>query len=118
MKGMNQKDGHAVTDLAHLYQSVAIILTTPEGTRIARREFGCPLFALVDAPHNRATQIRVFSAVATALMRWEPRLKVTRIGMTTDPARPGVQVIEIEGTTNLSRDLVSTSVALTRNTTP
>lgn len=113
MRGMNHKTGRAIDGLAHLYQSIAKILTTPLGSRIGRRHFGSELFDLVDAPNNPATRVRLYAAVATALMRFEPRVKVTRVGLSLDPGQPGAQVIDIEGVTNISRELVSTSVSIT-----
>lgn len=113
MKGMNTTTGRSVDGLAHLYQSIAKILTTPIGSRLGRRTFGSELAGLVDAPNNGATRVRLYAAVATALMRWEPRLKLSRITLSVDDAGTGQQVIDIEGTTTISGDLVATSVPLT-----
>ena len=38
--GMNNTSGKAITDIDHLRQSVRDILLTPQGSRIARREYG------------------------------------------------------------------------------
>ncbi|SDE41698.1 GPW/gp25 family protein [Paraburkholderia lycopersici] len=118
MKGMNHTTGRAIAGLDHLYQSIARILTTPVGTRIARRDFGSELPELVDAPNNGATRVRLYAAVATALMKWEPRLKLTRVQLSTDTTDigAGVQVIEIEGTTTETGETASTSVTLTTGT--
>lgn len=113
MRGMSHTTGRAIDNLGHLSQSIARILTTPRGSRIARRDFGSDLYQLVDAPLNPSTRVRLFSAAATALMRWEPRLKVTRIGLAIDTTTPGTAVIEVEGTTTISREQVSTTVPLT-----
>ncbi|NIA00863.1 GPW/gp25 family protein [Massilia sp. CCM 8734] len=117
MKGMNRSTGRSIGGLEHLYQSIAKILSTPRGSRIERRGFGSDLYQLVDAPNNPATQVRIYAAAATALMQWEPRLKVTRIGLSIDPAAPGTQVIDIYGTTNISREAIATSVTLTSQRT-
>ena len=115
MKGMNATTGRATIGLDHLFQSIAKILTTPVGTRIARRDFGSELPELVDAPNNGATRVRLYAAAATALMRWEPRLKLSRVQLSTDVSETGagVQVLDIEGTTTESGDQVSTRVQLT-----
>lgn len=76
---MNRIDGRAVTGLEHLRQSVGDILTTPIGSRVMRRDYGSLLPELIDQPDNAATQIRLFAAVAGALMRWEPRLQLQRV---------------------------------------
>jgi phage baseplate assembly protein W len=112
MKGMNHTTGRALDGVAHLCQSIARILTTPRGSRIARRDFGADLQELVDAPMNQATRVRLFAATATALMRWEPRLKLTRVGLSIDTENPGRAAIQIEGMTTISREAVSTAVSL------
>jgi phage baseplate assembly protein W len=115
MIGMKASTGGATAGLDHLYQSIEKILTTPLGTRIARRNFGSELPELIDAPNNAATRVRLYAAVATALMQWEPRLKLTRVSLTIDTSTvvSGVQAIDIEGSTTISADLVSTRVQLT-----
>ncbi len=84
---MNRHDGRALSGLEHLRQSVADILTTPLGSRVMRRDYGSLLPELIDQPDNPATQIRLFSAVAGALMRWEPRLRLLRVHV--DRTAPG-----------------------------
>lgn len=113
MIGLNHTTGRALEGVPHLNQSIARILSTPLGSRIARRDFGAELFDLIDAPSNPATRVRLFAAVATALMRWEPRLKLIRVRLSLDPAAPGAVVIEIEGITTISRERVNTAVSLT-----
>lgn len=96
MSGLNQRTGRAVDGVEHLRQSVADILTTPIGSRIARRTYGSLLPELIDQPDNGATRVRIFAATAGALMRWEPRLKVSRIRLAQGD-RPGQVVVELEG---------------------
>ncbi|EXU76011.1 baseplate assembly protein, partial [Erwinia mallotivora] len=48
--GMNRDTGEAVTDIDHIRQSVRDILITPEGSRVARREYGSLLSRLTDQP--------------------------------------------------------------------
>ncbi len=114
MRGMNASTGRATAGIAHLYQSIAKILTTPIGTRIARRDFGSELPELVDAPNNGATRVRLYAAIATALMQWEPRLRLTRVQLSDDltDTGTGVQVVDIEGTTTETDEPVSTRVQL------
>lgn len=115
MRGMHAKTGRATTGLAHLCQSITKILTTPLGTRIARRDFGSELFDLVDAPNNDTTRVRLYAATATALMQWEPRLRLTRVQLATEANEVGrgVQYIDLEGWTTETGDAVSTRVQLT-----
>jgi phage baseplate assembly protein W len=112
---MNAATGRATAGITHLYQSITKILTTPIGTRIARRDFGSELPELVDAPNNGATRVRLYAAIATALMQWEPRLRLTRVQLSTQTSDTGagIQVVDIEGTTTETGDAVATRVQLT-----
>lgn len=94
---MNRDTGRAITGLAHLRQSIADILTTPIGSRVMRRDYGSQLPELIDEPLNDTTRLRLYAAAVTALMRWEPRLRLTRIQLDTIEA--GRATLAIEGVT-------------------
>lgn len=94
---MNRTTGAAVTGLDHLRQSVGDILSTPIGSRVMRREYGSLVPELIDHPDNNTSQVRLFSAVASALLRWEPRFRLTRVGVQRDAERPGYALIELHG---------------------
>jgi phage baseplate assembly protein W len=79
MHGMHSQTGQHLTDIGHLRQSISDILTTPIGSRVMRRDYGSRLYEYIDAPINRSTLVEIYSAVAEALRRWEPRLTVKRI---------------------------------------
>ena len=79
MKGLNKKTGQSLSGLEHLRQSIIDIITTPIGTRVMRRQYGSKVFELIDAPLNSSTIIFLYAAIAEALDRWEPRLKLKRI---------------------------------------
>jgi phage baseplate assembly protein W len=112
MKGMNAVTGRSISGVEHLSQSIGKILSTPLGSCIQRRSFGSEVPDLIDAPSNGATQIRLYAAIATALMRWEPRLTVTRVQLLTDTdaAFAGEQLVDIEGWTDERDELVSLRV--------
>lgn len=93
---MDRYTGRRIDGIDHLLQSIADILTTPLGTRIARRTYGSLLPALLDQPDNAATRLRCYAAIASALMNWEPRLRVTRVGL--EPGeKPGQATVTLEG---------------------
>ncbi|WP_227671467.1 GPW/gp25 family protein [Psychrobacter sp. 72-O-c] len=77
--GMSRNSGALLNADEHLRQSIHDILTTPLGTRLMRREYGSLLPFLIDAPANDATRLRLMAATATALIRWEPRVKVSKV---------------------------------------
>ncbi len=68
---------------AHIEQSIADILTTPIGSRVMRLAYGSRLFELIDRPVNQMWKLEVYVAVAEALSRWEPRVDVKQVRITT-----------------------------------
>jgi phage baseplate assembly protein W len=53
--GMSRTSGATLSGDEHLAQSCEDIVTTPLGTRVMRRDYGCLLAELIDRPLNRAT---------------------------------------------------------------
>lgn len=96
MRGMKSGAGTALTGLAHLAQSVADILNTPIGARIMLHEYGSELPNLIDQPMNAVTRQRLYAAVATALQRWEPRIRLSRVRLERG-ARDGAFVLKLTG---------------------
>lgn len=96
MIGLSALSGQALGGNAHLAQSVADILTTPLGSRVMRRDYGSMLFDLIDQPINAATRLLLYGATALALARWEPRIRLRRVAISSGNAG-GEVTIEIEG---------------------
>jgi phage baseplate assembly protein W len=82
MKGMSRNNGKYMNDIDHLKQSIVDILSTPIGSRVMRREYGSRLFDLVDKPINKELFPQIYAAIADALQKWEPRLKLEKITIT------------------------------------
>ncbi len=97
MIGMNTRTGRSVDGNAHLAQSIADVLTTPLGSRISRREYGSQLPDLIDWPTNDATRLQAYAATAIALMRWEPRIRLSRVQLYLGD-QAGQVVLDLEGT--------------------
>ena len=95
MRGMSRTTGKPLDGVAHLAQSIGDILTTPVGSRVMRRDYGSLIPELIDQPMNPATRLRLMSASVSALVRWEPRLRIASVQFSVD-ARGGA-VIDIEG---------------------
>lgn len=106
---MDRTTGRRITGIDHVRQSVADILTTPLGSRLERRNYGSLLPSLIDQPDNAHTRLRCYAAIASALMKWEPRLRITRVGMTTGD-RPGQATVDLQG--DYLGQVVSLSAAL------
>lgn len=93
--GMNRETGGALTDLDHIRQSVRDILLTPVGTRVMRRQYGSLLSALIDQPQNEALRLQIMSACYLAILKWEPRVKLTAISF--ESYINGAMVVELSG---------------------
>ncbi|WP_164276593.1 GPW/gp25 family protein [Stenotrophomonas sp. B1-1] len=111
MSGMNAITGRSIAGTAHLMQSIADILTTPLGSRIQRRDYGSLLPDLIDQPFNERTRLQLFGAIATALMRWERRIRLSRIALTPASA-PGAFVLELDYRPSDGRPATSLTVPL------
>ena len=96
--GMNSQTGLSISEVEHIRQSVRDILVTPVGSRVMRREYGSLLSALIDQPQNPALRLQVMSAVYVALSRWEPRLTLDSITISSN--FDGSMVVELTGQRN------------------
>ncbi|WP_420866928.1 GPW/gp25 family protein [Citrobacter gillenii] len=110
--GMNQQDGTRLTELDHVRQSVRDILVTPVGSRLMRREYGSLIPDLIDEAQNPATRLRVMAATYGALCRWETRIRLTTINITS--ATDGSMVVDLTGT-HVDGGPVNLSVGLGAN---
>ncbi|MCU1717427.1 GPW/gp25 family protein [Pseudomonas sp. 5P_3.1_Bac2] len=111
MIGMSKVTGQRLSDNAHLVQSIADILTTPLGSRVMRREYGSQLPDLLDWPLNNTTRLQAYAATASALMRWEPRLHLSRVQLSLGE-QAGQALLEVEGSLIDSNELLSLRVPL------
>lgn len=93
--GMNAETGKKLPDIGHIKQSIKDILNTPIGSRIARRDYGSLLFRLMDQPQNPVTQLKMMSAIYSALAKWEPRIKLTALNIET--SFNGQMIVSFEG---------------------
>lgn len=93
--GMNRETGGALTDLDHIRQSVRDILLTPLGSRVMRRQYGSLLSALIGQPQNEALRLQIMSACYLAILKWEPRVKLTAISF--ESGINGAMVVELSG---------------------
>ncbi len=93
--GMNASTGKSISYADHIRQSIKDIFTTRIGTRTMRREYGSIVPELIDQPGNLSTQLRLMSATVMAVIRWEPRVLITKtqISIGTD----GKGVLDMDG---------------------
>lgn len=93
--GMNATTGRAISGWSHVQQSMAKIMSTALNSRVMRRLFGSGLPRLVDRPLTPATILDFYAAMAKALA-FEPRFKVTKIGL-SETTSAGVADFTVTG---------------------
>lgn len=108
---MNRETGAAIDELDHIAQCMTDILTTRIGTRVMRREYGSLLPELVDHPFNDVTRLRVYAGTVMALMRWEPRVSLSRVQFLGANLQ-GKSVLDLEGSVVDSNEPFSMSLPL------
>ncbi|SDS49780.1 hypothetical protein SAMN05216198_2085 [Halopseudomonas litoralis] len=110
MIGMDRITGKRLTGIDHLRQSVTDILTTPIGSRVMRRDYGSLLPELIDQPQNASTTVQLYAATCAALLRWEPRIRLSRVSIQSTAA--GRSLIDLEGERTETNEPVSLQVAI------
>lgn len=95
--GFNRETGAILRDFDHVRQSIGVILTTPIGSRVMRREFGSEIFDLIDRPMTERVILAIYAAAAVAIARWEPRYALTGCKLITAGA-DGALSLEFNGT--------------------
>lgn len=92
---MNINTGKTISEIAHIKQSIANILTTPIGSRVMRRDYGSNLFERIDQPTNGELIAEIYSDIVEALFIWEPRFAVEQV--TVKGIEKGKITIDLEG---------------------
>lgn len=69
----------------NIRESIALILQTDLGERVALAKFGAGLPRLLFEPNNAATHARMAMDIERALTLWERRIKVEQVEVAADP---------------------------------
>lgn len=90
-------------------ESIRLILGTAFGERPMRPDYGCEIHDYVFSSINSDMVSRIAVAVRESLIRWEPRIEVKDVIVTTDPEDQTIVYIDVRyaiGDTNDPRNLV------------
>ncbi|EEQ15265.1 Baseplate assembly protein W [Yersinia frederiksenii ATCC 33641] len=71
------------------------ILLTPIGSRVMRRDYGSLLSSMIDQPQTPALELQIKVACYMAILKWEPRVKLTSV--TTERRFNGQMVVNLTG---------------------
>lgn len=69
-------------------ESICIILRTRPGERLMRPDFGCGLDRYLFEPNNVGTLRLIQEEVKQSLVRWEPRITLNDIQVSTNASDP------------------------------
>ena len=95
--GLNAQTGGTIFGWDHVLQSLQDIFTTSFGVRIMREYYGSFVPVILGRTNiNRQEAPLFLSAVATAILQWEPRFHITTIRI-EDASRDGVLSVRLEG---------------------
>ena len=92
---MNINNGKEISEINHLKQSIANILTTPIGSRAMRRDYGSNLFNKIDRPINGELIAEIYLDIVESLFIWEPRFEVDQV--VVGEINQGKIIIDLEG---------------------
>jgi phage baseplate assembly protein W len=98
-----------VEGVADIEQSIRLILSTTPGERTMEPKFGCPLADFMFQKIDLSIQAMIQGKVRSALLRFEPRIKVGAITVDISDAQDGRVDIGVEytvRTTNSRHNLV------------
>lgn len=79
MTAMHRETGKGIGGVEELEQSLDEILATQRGDRVMRADYGTELLELVDVGMDASGKARLSQATAEAIMRHEPRVRVSRV---------------------------------------
>ncbi|MCB5296307.1 GPW/gp25 family protein [Yersinia intermedia] len=88
----------------------SVLLTDGAGSSVMRRDYGSLLSTLIDQPQNPALRLKMMAAVYGAVMRWEPRVTLNAISITTQ--KDGKMMVDLTGSRTDSDNRLSLSVPL------
>ncbi|HET9530901.1 MAG TPA: GPW/gp25 family protein [Blastocatellia bacterium] len=95
--GVNPATGRiAMSDAEQdIREAIRIILETAPGERLMRPDFGCGIHDLVFSTISRATLGLFESRLREAIIKWEPRVEIVRVDISTREASNGKLEIEL-----------------------
>jgi uncharacterized protein len=79
-------------------ESIIIILSTAKGERLMHPDFGCGIHEMVFQTINMSTLSLIEMTVREALTKYEPRIALVNVNVSTEQAQNGQLLISIDYT--------------------
>ena len=93
-----------VAHVREVEESIRLILGTAPGERPMRPEFGCRIHDHVFGTPDAGTAGQIEYEVRASLARWEPRIDVHDVTVTSDPVDAAILYIDIRYAIRASND--------------
>ena len=93
-----------VAHVREVEESIRLILGTAPGERPMRPEFGCRIHDPVFGTPDAGTAGQIEYEVRASLARWEPRIDVHDVTVTSDPTDAAILYIDIRYAIRASND--------------
>lgn len=77
-------------------EAIWIILGTAKGERVMRPEFGCGIHDFVFATIDTGTLTDIRSSVREALRKWEPRIELLNVDVSSEEIDRGKLLISVD----------------------
>jgi hypothetical protein len=98
-----------VSGIEDIRESLFILLRTRPGERVMLPAYGCDLDRFIFQTVDSALLARVRDTVTSAVVRWEPRIELLDVEVSSDPGEPSLLLIELSfqvRRTNIRSNLV------------
>lgn len=97
--GVDRETGQALSGWPRVQQSVQAIVATEIGSYLGMRHFGSYVPALIDEPLSDFWIAMHFTAIVTAISRFEPEFVIDEISLDTNinSAQKGILKFNLEG---------------------
>ncbi|WP_236675944.1 GPW/gp25 family protein [Chryseolinea lacunae] len=87
-----------LSDVDDIQSSLEILLSTRQGERVMRQDYGCNLEELVFEPLTTSFKTYIKDLIATAILYYEPRIEVNKIDLDDTGELEGRILISIDFT--------------------
>ncbi len=85
-----------ISDVADIESSLHILFSTRLGERVMQPEYGCNLDVLLFEAINTSLITYVKDLISTAILHFEPRIKVEKISINADQDEEGLLLISLD----------------------
>ena len=95
MSYISRHSGKEINEVDHVRESIIDILSTRKKSRVMLMEYGSDIWELIDRPISRELIADLKMAIATAIDRWENRVKVGQVVINLENIDKGILLTDL-----------------------